>query len=80
MLLNAMAATILGAMMLVPLINIVVGAVVGTCLGGPLAGAAGILVALLITLAEKLIGNRRGWFRVNTAVSPGRIHELRQRG
>ena len=69
MLLNAVATVVLSAMMLVPLVNVVVGAVVGGGVAGPLGTVAGTLFALLVTLAEKIIGDRRGWFRVrNTAV------------
>ncbi len=67
MLLNTVATIILSALMLVPLINIIVGAIVGSGLVGPLGGVGGTLLALLIMVVEKLIGDQRGWFRMTNA-------------
>jgi hypothetical protein len=64
MLVDAIAIVILMGMMFVPLVNVVVGAIVGSGLGGFPGGLAGVAVAIAITLAEKVIGDRRGWFRV----------------
>lgn len=69
MLLNAVATVVLSAMMLVPLVNVVVGAVVGGGVAGPLGTVAGTLFALLVTLAEKIIGDRRGWFPAGGALA-----------
>jgi hypothetical protein len=51
-------------MMFVPLVNVVVGAIVGAGLGGIPGCIVGVVLAIAITLAEKVIGDRRGWFRV----------------
>jgi hypothetical protein len=64
MLVDAIAIVILAVMMFVPLISLLVGAIVGSGLGGIPGCIAGILLAVAITLAEKVIGDRRGWFRV----------------
>ncbi len=64
MLVDAIALVILAGMMLIPLINIVVGAIVGLGMGGIPGGVIGVMLAVVISLAEKLIGDRRGWFRV----------------
>jgi hypothetical protein len=62
MLLDAIATIILAGMMMVPLVNIVVGVILGAGLGGAFGGIAGLALALGITAAEKLIGDRFGWF------------------
>jgi hypothetical protein len=62
MLLDAIATIILAGMMMVPLVNIVVGLILGAGLGGAFGGIAGLALALGITAAEKLIGDRLGWF------------------
>jgi predicted PurR-regulated permease PerM len=59
--LNAIAIVILAAMMLIPLVNIFVGVVVGSRLGGVLGAMVGSLLAVAITVAEKLLADRRGW-------------------
>ena len=64
MLVDAIATIILMGMMLVPFVNVLVGAIVGSGLGGPPGCIAGIVLAIAITLAEKIIGDRRGWFRL----------------
>ena len=68
MLVDAIATLILMGMMFVPLVNVVVGAIVGSGLGGIPGCIAGIVLAIAITLAERLIGDRRGWFRVASQV------------
>ena len=64
MLVDAIAIVILTGMMFVPLVNVLVGAIVGSGLGGIPGCIAGIVLAIAITLAEKVIGDRRGWFRM----------------
>jgi hypothetical protein len=64
MLVDAIAIVILTGMMFVPLVNLLVGAIIGSGLGGIPGCIAGIVLAVAITLAEKAIGDRRGWFRV----------------
>jgi hypothetical protein len=64
MLLDAIATVILAGMMLIPLVNIFVGAIVGAGLVGTPGAVAGVLLAMAVTVAEKLIGDRRGWFDV----------------
>jgi hypothetical protein len=64
MLLDAIATVILAGMMLIPLVNVFVGAIVGAGLVGTPGAAAGVLLALVVTVAEKLIGDWRGWFDV----------------
>lgn len=59
MLLNAIAIIILAGMMLVPLVNILVGAIAGAGLAGPPGAVAGVALAIAITGAEKLIGDHR---------------------
>jgi hypothetical protein len=48
--LNAIAIVLLVGMMFVPLINLVVGVIAGTCLFGAAGGVAGAALAALITL------------------------------
>ena len=67
MLLDAIALVILVGMMLIPFVNIIVAVVVGACLAGPPGAVCGALIALAITGAQKLIGDRRGWFRIERA-------------
>lgn len=61
MLLNAIAALVLAGMMLVPFVNVFVGAVVGAGLAGGPGALFGIVVALLITAAEVLLADLLGW-------------------
>ena len=53
--LNAIAIVLLAGMMFVPIINLVVGAVAGTCLFGPVGGFAGAAVAALITIGPPTV-------------------------
>jgi hypothetical protein len=55
-------------MMLIPLVNLFVGAIVGAGLVGTPGAAAGVLLAIVVTVAEKLIGDRRGWFDVTCEI------------
>jgi hypothetical protein len=50
--LNAIAIAILAGMMFIPIINLVVGIIVGTLLLGVTGGFAGATLAGLITIAE----------------------------
>jgi hypothetical protein len=68
MLLEAIAAVILLGMMLIPLVNVFVGVIVGAGLVGTPGAVAGVLLALVVTVAEKLIGDRRGWFDVRCEI------------
>jgi hypothetical protein len=61
MLLNALATLVLFGMMLVPFVNIIVGAVVGGGLAGPQGMTFGILLALSITAAELYFAKLFGW-------------------
>jgi hypothetical protein len=61
MLLDAIALLILMGMMFIPLVNIIVGVVVGAGLAGPPGALFGLLSALAISAAQKIIGDRRGW-------------------
>jgi hypothetical protein len=69
MLLDAIATVILAGMMLVPFLNVFVGAIVGAGLVGTPGAAAGVLLALAVTAAEKLIGDWRGRFDVSSEVN-----------
>jgi hypothetical protein len=53
---DTIATIILIAMMLVPLANIVTGAIVGTGLAGPAGGLVGIVAGLAITLISSRVG------------------------
>jgi hypothetical protein len=48
---DAIATIILAGMMFIPIINLVVGTVAGTCLFGVAGGLAGAAIAVLITIA-----------------------------
>jgi len=61
MLLDAIATVILVGMMFIPLVNIIVGVVVGADLGGPPGALCGLLSALAISAAQKVIGDRTTW-------------------
>jgi hypothetical protein len=67
MLLDAIASVILLAMMMVPLLNLVVAITVGAALAGLPGVAMGVLVAVAVTIAEKLVGERLGWFDIQGA-------------
>jgi hypothetical protein len=62
MLFDAIATVILAGMMFIPLVNIVVGVIFGAGLGGVVGAVVGLSLAVLIMAAEKLIGDRLGWF------------------
>jgi hypothetical protein len=49
--LDAIATVILAGMMFIPIINLVVGTIAGTCLFGVAGGFAGAALAVLITIA-----------------------------
>ena len=49
--LDAVATIILAGMMFIPIINLVVGTIAGTCLFGVAGGFAGAALAVLITIA-----------------------------
>ena len=49
--LDAVATIVLAGMMFLPIINLVVGTVAGTCLFGVAGGFAGAALAFLITIA-----------------------------
>jgi len=57
-LLDAIATFILAGMMLIPLVNIGVGAIVGAVLGGVPGAFMGILAAIAITAVEQFIADR----------------------
>ena len=71
MLLDAIAILILIGMMFIPLVNIVVGIVVGAGVAGPPGAFCGLLSALAISAAQTIIGKRKGW----SAFSPAEVHE-----
>jgi hypothetical protein len=60
MLLDAIALLILGGMMFIPLVNIIVGVVVGAGLAGPPGALFGLLCALAISAAQKVFGDASG--------------------
>ena len=57
--LNAIAIVLLVGMMFIPIINLVVGIIVGACMLGLPGGIAGAALAFLITIAQKQIPCRR---------------------
>ncbi len=61
MLLDAIATAILAGLMLIPIVNIVVGAVVGAGLVGPLGAIAGVLLAIGIAGLEIWLSDVLGW-------------------
>jgi hypothetical protein len=74
MLLDAIASIILLGMMMVPIVNIFVGIILGAALCGVPGGILGLLLAVTVIVAEKIVAERRGWFEVigevgNTEVS-----------
>jgi hypothetical protein len=62
LLLDAIASIILMGMMLVPIVNLFAGVILGAALGGAPGGVAGFLLAVTVTVAEKMIADRQGWF------------------
>lgn len=84
LLLDAIASIILMGMMLVPIVNLVAGGILGAALGGVPGGVAGLLLAVAVTVAEKMIADRRGWFGAiaevgNPDVSVGKQSSMRDR-
>ena len=69
MIFDAIALIVLSGMMLVPLINIVVGLIVGARLAGPAGALVGLALALLIAAMEKWAGDRLEWFKKNTTTA-----------
>ena len=53
--LNAVAIVLLAGMMFVPIINLVVGVIAGTCLFGMAGGFAGAAIAALITIGPSTV-------------------------
>jgi hypothetical protein len=71
MLLDAIALLILIGMMFIPLVNVIVGVVVGAGLAGPPGALCGLLSALAISAAQTIIGKRKSW----SAFSPAEVRE-----
>jgi hypothetical protein len=69
MLLDAIATVILAGLMLIPFLNVIVGAVIGAGLAGPPGAFAGILTGVAIVSLETFIADRLGW-RDLRCVSP----------
>jgi len=69
MIFDAIALIVLSGMMLVPLINIVVGLIVGAWLAGPAGALVGLALAVLIAAIEKWAGDRLEWFEPNTTTA-----------
>ena len=67
MLLDAIALLILAGMMFIPLVNVIVGVVVGAGLAGPPGALCGLMSALAITAAQKMIRQRKAWFHFSPA-------------
>jgi len=61
MLLDAIATVILAGLMLIPLLNVIVGGVIGAGLLGPFGGVMGIVLAIAITALETWVADRLGW-------------------
>jgi hypothetical protein len=60
MLLDAIATVILAGLMLIPLVNVIVGGVLGAGLAGPLGGVVGILLAIAVTALETWLADILG--------------------
>jgi hypothetical protein len=75
MLLDAIATAILAGLMFIPLVNVIVGGVVGAGLAGPLGGFVGILLAVAIAAAETWLADRMGWRDLRVA-SPDALEPL----
>ena len=75
MILDAIALIVLSGMMLVPLVNIVVGLIVGAWLGGPAGALVGLALAVLIAAIEKRAGDQLGWFEPETTAEGARPHK-----
>ena len=67
MLLDAIALLILAGMMFIPLVNVIVGVVVGAGLAGPPGALCGLMSALAITAAQKMIRQHKAWFHFSPA-------------
>jgi hypothetical protein len=67
MLLDAIALLILAGMMFIPLVNVIVGVVVGAGLAGPPGALCGLMSALAITVAQKFLRDRPGWIQFSPA-------------
>jgi hypothetical protein len=64
MLLDTIATILLMGMMLVPVLNVVVGAVAGAALAGPIGAVTGFLISATILLAQhQLLGQRRAEYK-----------------
>ncbi len=77
MLLDAIATVILAGMMLVPLVNVIVGGVLGAGLAGPLGGVVGILLAIAVTALETWLADCLGLrdLRVEPATATAAVSE-----
>jgi hypothetical protein len=71
MLLDAIALLILAGMMFIPLVNVIVGVVVGAGLAGPPGALCGLMFAIAITVAQKAIRDRPGWIQFSPADGRG---------
>jgi hypothetical protein len=71
MLLNAIATVILAGMMLIPLVNIAVGAIAGAGIGGLPGSVLGILLGLAISAAQKWLADRLGWWDTSCQTDSG---------
>jgi hypothetical protein len=67
MLLDAIALLILAGMMFIPLVNVIVGVVVGAGLAGPPGALCGLMSALAIPVAQKIVCHRTAWFHFSPA-------------
>jgi hypothetical protein len=61
MLLDAIATVILAGLMLIPFLNVIIGAVIGAGLAGPPGAFVGILTGAAIVALETWIADRLGW-------------------
>ena len=61
MLLDAIATVILAGLMLIPFLNVVVGAVIGAGLAGVPGVFAGVVTGLAIVAIETFVADRLGW-------------------
>jgi hypothetical protein len=69
---DSIATILLIGMMLVPLVNIVTGAIVGVAVGGPAGGLVGVALSIAITLIENEFAGRRETFGRRSAPAPMR--------
>jgi hypothetical protein len=61
MLLDAIATVILAGLMLIPFLNVVVGAVIGAGLAGVPGVFAGVITAVAVVALETFVADRLGW-------------------